>query len=230
MSTMVMVHGAGDGAWAWTPVVRRLRRLGHEVFAVTLTGYGERSHLASPAVTLDMHVADVVNLIEYEQLNQVWLVVHSYGGWVATAAAQRLAGRLAHLIYVDAVFPTRDRQRYRDLFDPAVVARVERLVGDGGWLVPKSPDVEDVRCVPMLWRPLCAAISLGPEAAALPRTYIAFTARGSNWRYAPIASAAEQAAMRGWPVIALPGDHNYHESHPDEVASVLHGVMAQAEA
>ncbi|MCY0880334.1 MAG: alpha/beta fold hydrolase, partial [Firmicutes bacterium] len=73
MPTVVTIHGAGDGGWAWTPVAERLREQGHRVFAVTLTGYGDRRHLASPAVTLATHVQDVAALIEYEQLREVWL-------------------------------------------------------------------------------------------------------------------------------------------------------------
>ncbi|MDA8195414.1 MAG: alpha/beta fold hydrolase [Thermaerobacter sp.] len=229
MSTIVTIHGAGDGGWAWTPVAQCLRRLGHEVFAVTLTGYGERRHLASPSVTLKTHITDVVHLIEYEQLDHVWLVGHSYGGWVATAVAEQLVHRLAHLVNVDAIVPTTDGQRVRDVYDPAVVEAMEQAMGDDAWLLPTNPDLADPRCGPVLWRPLCDPVSLRHlQAAALPRTYIAYTARGDNPRYGPVAVAAEYARACGWPVITVSGDHNFYESHPEVVAGVLHRLIREA--
>lgn len=78
MATYVLVGGAWLGGWCWQPVARRLREGGHEAYPVTLTGLGERSHLASPEVDLDTHIADVVNLIEFEDLHEVVLLGHSY--------------------------------------------------------------------------------------------------------------------------------------------------------
>ena len=105
MANFVLVHGAWQGAWCWRDVSAALTAAGHRVHAVTLTGLGERAHLMSPAITLETHIADVVNTIEAEELSDVVLAVHSYAGMVGTAVADRLTQRLRHLVYVDAVVP-----------------------------------------------------------------------------------------------------------------------------
>ena len=105
MANIVLIHGAFHGGWCWRDVARRLREEGHEVFAPTLTGLGERGHLIGPGVDLDTHIADIVNAIEAEELSDVVLVGHSYGGMPVTGAADRLAGRLSALVFLDAVIP-----------------------------------------------------------------------------------------------------------------------------
>jgi pimeloyl-ACP methyl ester carboxylesterase len=106
---IVLVHGAWAGAWAWARVLAPLRSSGHPVHAVTLTGCGERRHLLRPSISLQTHVADVVGLCEAEELDDLVLVGHSYGGMVVTGAADALlrqrAGRVRQLVYVDAVLP-----------------------------------------------------------------------------------------------------------------------------
>jgi pimeloyl-ACP methyl ester carboxylesterase len=105
MANFVLVHGAWHGAWCWRRVVDRLAAAGHRVHAVTLTGTGERVHLLSPLITLETHIADVANTVEAEELHDVVLAVHSYAGMIGTAVADRMGGRLKHLVYVDAVVP-----------------------------------------------------------------------------------------------------------------------------
>lgn len=102
---IVLVHGAWHGGWCWARVEPALRAAGHRVFSPTLTGVGERVHLAGPHVNLDTHITDVVNVIEAEELNDVVLVGHSYGGMVITGVADRLPERLRSLVYVDAFLP-----------------------------------------------------------------------------------------------------------------------------
>ena len=105
MADFVLVHGAWHGGWCWRDVAPILRSAGHRVHAVTLTGVGERQHLMTPAITLETHIADVVNAIEAEELDRLVLAVHSYAGMIGTAIADRLPQRLRHLVYVDAVVP-----------------------------------------------------------------------------------------------------------------------------
>ena len=114
--TFVLVHGAGHGAWAWRRVIDLLVRRGHRVHAPTLTGLADRSHLMSGGIDLDTHIQDVVNLFRWERIDDAVLVAHSYGGWVVTAAAEHLEGRLAAVAYVDAFLPT-DGQRGFDLLN-----------------------------------------------------------------------------------------------------------------
>jgi pimeloyl-ACP methyl ester carboxylesterase len=105
MADFVLVHGAWHGAWCWRRVSALLAGQGHRVHAVTLTGLGDRAHLLSPLITLETHIADVLNTIEAEELQQVVLAVHSYAGMLGTAVADRMPERLRHLVYVDAVVP-----------------------------------------------------------------------------------------------------------------------------
>src|SRR3954466_725867 len=105
MSTFVVVHGGFGGGWEWTPVARRLRARGHHVVTPTLTGMGERAHLAGVDVTIDTHVQDIAAVIEMEDLTDVVLCGHSYGGVPVTGAADRVPERLRLLIYIDALVP-----------------------------------------------------------------------------------------------------------------------------
>ncbi len=105
MANFVLVHGAWHGAWCWQRVTATLQQAGHRVHAVTLTGVGERAHLLSPSITVDTHICDVVNLIEAEELQDVVLALHSYGGLLGTAVADRVPQRIKHLVYVDAILP-----------------------------------------------------------------------------------------------------------------------------
>ena len=105
MANFVLVHGAWIGGWCWRPNAQALRRAGHEVFTPTLTGLGERSHLLSPSINLDTHITDIVNVIKYEELSDVILVGHSYGGMVVTGVADKLPDKTAALIYLDAFVP-----------------------------------------------------------------------------------------------------------------------------
>jgi pimeloyl-ACP methyl ester carboxylesterase len=104
-TTFVLVHGAWLGGWSWKKVIPLLRAAGHEVFAPTLTGLGERAHLLTPEVDLDIHIADIVAVLEYEDLTNVVLVGHSYAGMVIAGVAQNAAPRLAELVYLDAFLP-----------------------------------------------------------------------------------------------------------------------------
>ena len=109
LPTLVLVHGAWGGAWIWRRVLGPLRAAGHEVHAVTLTGDGERAHLRHAGIKLRSHVDDVVALVQAEELSDIVLVGHSYGGMVITGAADRLldndARAVRQLVYIDAMVP-----------------------------------------------------------------------------------------------------------------------------
>ena len=126
MATYVLVAGAWLGGWAWQPVTDKLREHGHDVHPVTLTGLGERSEPAGPEVDLDTYIADVVNLMEAEDLRDVVLVGHSYAGHVITGAAGRASERIALLANLDAG-PSPDGASFMDLQPPAVRELIERL-------------------------------------------------------------------------------------------------------
>ena len=147
MTTHVLVGGAWLGGWCWQPVTAQLRAQGHDVYPVTLTGLGERSHLASREVDLDTYIADVVNVIEVEDLQDVVLVGHSYAGLVVTAVADRIPERISLLTYLDSG-PVPDATAYLDLQPPAASQLIERLVEEAGngWQVP-MPSWEELEGV-----------------------------------------------------------------------------------
>jgi len=105
MANFVLIHGGGHGGWCYQPVARLLQKVGHIVYAPSLTGLGDRAHLVSDKVDLDLHITDVVRLLEYEDLHDVIIVGHSYGGMVITGVADRAAGRVGHRVYLDAAYP-----------------------------------------------------------------------------------------------------------------------------
>jgi pimeloyl-ACP methyl ester carboxylesterase len=135
MTTFVLVHGGGHGGWCYAKVKRRLEAAGHEVFAPSLTGLGDRSHLLSPAVDLDLHITDVAQLMQSWDLRDVVLVGHSYGGMVITGVADRATDRVAKLVYLDAANP-RNGQSLVDVAGPTLeLARPSGKVVDGIELV-----------------------------------------------------------------------------------------------
>ncbi len=148
MATFVLVHGGIMGGWAWKGVVPPLRAAGHEIYAPTLTGCGERVHLASPEVGLETHIQDIVNVLMYEDLRDVILVGHSYAGMVITGVAGRVPDCLAKLVYLDAMFP-RSGQSAIDVWRESggqhdfLVWLEENVRTQGdGWKVPTMPPQE----------------------------------------------------------------------------------------
>jgi pimeloyl-ACP methyl ester carboxylesterase len=131
MATFVLVPGAWLGGWAWEPTAGRLRQRGHDVHPVTLTGLGERAHLAAPDVDLETHVADVVDLVRDRGLHDVVLLGHSYAGIVVTGAADRIPERLAKVVYLESG-PVPDGVAYLDMEEPAAKERDERQVAETG--------------------------------------------------------------------------------------------------
>jgi pimeloyl-ACP methyl ester carboxylesterase len=138
MATYVLVHGGWQGGWSYKRVARLLRNSGHEVYTPTLTGLGERSHLAQTQINLDTHIADVANTILWEELSDVILVGHSYGGMVITGVTDQLPERIKTLVYLDALIPENGstlftlRPEYRDGF-------VSQIGSGGGSMVPPRP-------------------------------------------------------------------------------------------
>ena len=108
-ATFVLVHGAWHGGWCWKKISALLDAEGHQVYTPTLTGLGERSHLLSKEIDLEMHIQDIVSMLEYEDLTEVILVGHSYGGMVITGVADKERKRLNHIVYLDAFLPESEK-------------------------------------------------------------------------------------------------------------------------
>jgi pimeloyl-ACP methyl ester carboxylesterase len=143
MATYVLVGGAWLGGWCWQRVARRLRDKGHDAYPLTLTGLGERVHLASPRVDLETHITDVVNLMEFEGLRDVVLLGHSYAGLVVTGAADRIPDRVSELVYLDTA-PLPDGGMLIEKFPPELRKRTEGQVQESGegWKFPMPPPEE----------------------------------------------------------------------------------------
>jgi pimeloyl-ACP methyl ester carboxylesterase len=139
IGTYVLVHGAWHGGWCWTKVARLLRDAGHEVHTPTLTGLGDRAHLARPEVDLETHIQDVVAMLESEELRQVTLVGHSYGGMVISGVAARTLGRIGQLVYLDAFVPETGKSLLDYVGERAAAMREAAVTHGEGWKLPSFP-------------------------------------------------------------------------------------------
>jgi pimeloyl-ACP methyl ester carboxylesterase len=219
--TYVLVHGAWGGSWDWRKVDDLLRAGGNAVFRPSLTGLGARVHLATPDIGLGTHVQDVVNEILFENLRDVVLVGHSYGGMVISGAAEKVPDRIARLVYVDAFVPedgesvmTRQRAAGRAEW-------MEKMVKDGflipPWVQPGQPIPKDV---PHPLKAFTEPLALKNEAARrLPATYILTMEKGQQTD--DFSPHAERARTRGWTVVQLEADHNPQRSMPEALVKLL---------
>jgi pimeloyl-ACP methyl ester carboxylesterase len=232
MATFVLVHGAWHGGWKWRFVAPILRRSGHEVFAPTLTGLGERAHLATPKVDLDLHVQDVVALLEMEDLRGVVLVGHSYGGMVVTGVAERAPERIRRIVYLDAFVPANGKCLL-DYVEAAVPARAAAFRDEGGksgfvsppplalWGIVEPGHVAYARQRETRHPFACFTQSvrlMNSSAAALPKTFICCTspATGSFDQF-----AAKYRGDPRWRFHELATGHDAMILLPEQVATVL---------
>ncbi len=231
MATYVLIHGAWYGGWCWQRVTRLLRDAGHEVVTPALTGLGERAHLLNLDIDLSTRIADVFGVPWYEDLTDVVLVGHSYGGMVVTGVAAAAPERLAHLVYLDAFVP-RAGQALVDLLPPERWARFleQSAAGGEGWTIPPVPvevfgvtDEADrawavPRIVPHPLKTFTQAAPAAREGAdAPPRTYI--LCAGYAGSFAPFAERARTEP--GWRYRELASGHNAMITAPRELANLL---------
>jgi len=172
VTVFVVAHGAWSAAWAWKKMRPLLRAAGHELWTPTYTGLGERAHLASPAIDLDTHIADVIGVLEMEHLRDVVLIAHSYGGMVATGVADRARERIAQLVYLDAFVPHNGQSLF-DLQPAEARARMQELArSDGeGWRLPPTQMPAPSTCRPssaITWRCPCARRPCTNESRSAP--------------------------------------------------------------
>jgi pimeloyl-ACP methyl ester carboxylesterase len=247
MTNLVLVHGAWEAGWCWRKVVPHLRAAGHEVFTPTLTGLGERKHLATPEVGLNTHVQDIVGVLESEDLEGVTLVGHSYGGMVITGVAERVPARLGQLVYLDAFVPE-DGQSVCDLLPAVSQGWMDQVKGEGdGWQLPsvrpgpwetvlreywKVTDPADLawlaaRLDPQPFKTLTDRLAcMSPTASALPRTYIRCPMSG-NPAFVHAAERAQRPGS-GWQYFELPTAHLAMVTMPDELAALLLKVAGES--
>jgi pimeloyl-ACP methyl ester carboxylesterase len=233
MATFLICHGAWSAGWAWKKVRPLLRAAGHEVFTPTYTGLGERAHLASRSITLDTHIADVLGIIECEDLSDIVLVGHSYGGMVATGVADRVGERIARLVYLDAFVPE-DGQSLFDLLPPQVRAGREEAapVRGDGWLVqpnPSPPDTgpEDLAWITprRRWQPIgtfTQALILKNADPRLPRTYIYCTRTTPEDPFGRFARRFRSDPA--WQFFEIDASHSPNVTAPEALARILDQV------
>ena len=148
--TFLVCHGAWSAGWAWKKMHPLMSKAGHRLVTPSYTGLGERAHLAIPSIDLETHITDMLNVIKYEDLRDIVLIGHSYGGMVATGVADRVRDRVKQLIYIDAFVPS-DGQSLLDL-NERDRQRVEELASSGdGWRVPPNPTPPDTPPADVDW-------------------------------------------------------------------------------
>jgi pimeloyl-ACP methyl ester carboxylesterase len=219
--TFVIVHGAWGGGWAFRRVDALLREKGDNVYRASLTGLGERVHLATPDVGLSTHINDVVNMILFEDLHDVVLVGHSYGGMVITGVADRVPERIRRLIYVDAMVPE-DGESVEGLM--GVRGDWVKKMTQGSFIVPVwvKADQAPPKDVPQPVKTFTEAIVLKNKAARqIPAVYILTVEAGKDPKADDFAPQAERARTRGWPVLQLQADHNPQWSAPEALVELL---------
>jgi pimeloyl-ACP methyl ester carboxylesterase len=238
MANFVLVHGAWHGGWCWRDTAAELRKAGHQVFTPTHTGVGERSHQSAESITLETHIRDVCGCIEAEELNDVVLVGHSYGGMVITGVADRMAARIRSLVYLDAFVPEHGDSLI-GLIDKALPAEVAAqfvggfrgaaLEGRSGLMQPIPAEVFNVaqanrawvdrRCVPQALATFEMPLLLGGDHAKVKqRLYIL----ADGWEPSPFRHFARQAEDKnGWRVAKLACSHDVMVDMPKELAQEL---------
>ena len=225
MATYVVVHGGFSGGWGWRDVANLLRGAGHEVFTPTLTGLGERAHLANPEINLNTHIQDVVGVLECEDLWNVILVGHSSGSMVITGVAEKEPERLSRLVYVDTAIP-QDGQSWLDLLGPEMTQKLleaAREKGDG-WRIVLNPNPPRFQPHPL--RTVTDPLEVNnPAARPIPRAFIHCTDKSADSPLAlawpAIDRAAEVARQQGWWYRTLPTDHSPHRTMPQELVALL---------
>lgn len=230
---IVLVQGSWGSSASWTPVADRLRAAGHQVFVPSLTGLGERRHLFDATVNLDTHIADVCGLIEAEGLVDVDLVGHSSGGMVVTGVADRLAGRIRSLIYLDAFVPE-DGQSILDLSGPEIALASLAAAGEnGGIAVP--PPVRSYSRIPDDLKRYTTMRSAQPFATMVQKIRLSGAYR-SIARKLYVAAGIEQSVafaaihtrLKGnpaWATMQVESGHMMQLEMPDELCRIIDGFI-----
>jgi pimeloyl-ACP methyl ester carboxylesterase len=228
MATFVLVHGAWHGAWCWRRVARALRDNRHEVFTPTLTGVAERSHLLSPTIDVDTHILDVVNEMKWQELSNVVLVGHSYGGMVISGVAEKMEKAIASLVMLDAFMPE-NGQGVLDIYPPPMRESVQAALRSGATTMPprsaalfkvneKDSPWVDAQCTPQPIQTFVQKLTLtGARDRIAKKTYIRAAAYPNPYFDAGLASAR----AKDWRTYELPCGHDVMLDMPERLAEIL---------
>ena len=227
--TFVLVHGAWHGGWCWRRVTDRLVRQGHRVFTPTLTGLGERAHLLNPAIDLDTHIADVVNLIRYEGLSDIVLVGHSYAGFVISGVVEQVEAAIASFVFLDAFVP-QDGDSMASIGTEMTRNAIQAAANRGDTTLPPRPaEFFHVNPADRAWVDrLCGPHPIGTFvqpvklAGARERTRKKSYIRAAAYPN-PVfdAHAATLKARPGWRVYDVPCGHDVMVDMPERLTEIL---------
>ena len=232
--TFVLVHGSWLGGWCWQRIEERLRSLGHRVYAPTMTGVGDRSHLISHQITLDTWVNDIEQVLRCEELSEVVLVGHSFGGRVVTGVADRCPELVNRIIFLDSALPVSGKSLFDQLPEDARADRIASAASSGGMSIPPptalalgvldpadqawvnrrlTPQPLGTNAVPIVFS--------DPIGKGRPVTFVEFTS--------PVFPASVRAvqfarSQPGWDIKSLPTGHMAMVSDPEALASLLNAV------
>jgi len=215
--TFVIVHGASGGGWDWKTVAQLLTEQGHTVYRPTLTGLGEKYHLANAEINLTTHINDIVNVMIFEELTDVVLVGHSYGGMVITGVMDRIPERIHHVTFLDAEVPDDGMSMLQDCILPA-----EHIVNGQvhfSWLDASKPFPRDVK---QSFNTLAEPVSYkNPKAKALDVSYVAFIPEGVTTAERAKDPSWQRAKNRHWTMRTFAGDHVVYRVKPVEFTTML---------
>jgi pimeloyl-ACP methyl ester carboxylesterase len=229
MTTFVLVHGAWHGGWCYKRVARLLRLAGHEVYTPTLTGLGERAHLMGRTIDLSTHIQDIVSVIRCEELSDVVMCGHSYGGMVIAGVAEQIAAKIRSLVYLDAFVP----ENGKSVFDYLPAEQSEQMRtdaaqnGEGYKVTPISAAAFAVNDRDAAWvdamcvkHPLTTLEQkLALSGARVPkRVYIL----AAGWEPSPFQQfGARYKDDRDWQFVSIACGHDVMVDRPQELADVL---------
>jgi pimeloyl-ACP methyl ester carboxylesterase len=229
--TFVLLHGAFHGGWCWERVAVPLRARGHRVTTPTQTGLGERRHLLSRAITLETFVDDLVNHLLFEDLTDAVLVGHSFGGNALSGAAERVPGRIAELVYLDAMVIEGGMSPFDSLPSDSVAERVRLAeLSSGGLSIPPPPAAAfgvldpadaawlEARMTPHPLSTYRSALPItGQPGNGLPARYLSCT----DPVYRPLEASRRRVASAGWPMEEIAAGHDAMITAPDALVEVL---------
>lgn len=227
--TYVIVHGAWGGGWDWRHVDSLLSASGNRVYRPTLTGLGERVHLASPTTDLSTHITDIVNVIRYEDLRDVVLVGHSYGGMVISGVADRIPDRIRRLVFIDAFVPedgesvvTASRGTKIEPFARRMLDSAKNGVMAPFWVKSDTAAPTDA---PQPERTFTEPLRLqNPASRRIAGTYILTVDPGKAEAEDDFAPFAQRAKARGWTYHVLRSDHVPERTAPRQLTALLRRI------
>ena len=224
--TFLFVHGAWGGGWEYAKVDSILSKKGHRVFHPTLTGLGDRIHLASDSIDLTTHITDVINVIKFEKLEKIVLIGHSYGGMVISGVVEQIPERIDRMIYLDAFVPKNGESiksiNGEEVWNGMILPKIK-----GGYILyPFGPTLPDPPTdVPQPLKTFTEVLTIqNPLARSIPTAYILMRENGNSTFEA---WGSNRALDRGWKVYEMEGGHYSMRDQPDKLIDKLELILSE---